>query len=388
MPRHPQLYAWTDRVATQFPDLPRATAAALALWSFGLVLAHACGLTAVVAHVAPLLGRSANTTRQRLREFYQPAARKRGANRTELDPASCCGPLVRWVTDGWAERRVAVALDATSLGDRFAVLTAAIVYRGCGVPVAWAVLPGNTPGAWHPHWVALLGRVAAALGPGWEVVVLTDRGLESPALFQVIAALGMHPLMRIKGGAKFRPAGWAKFHPVAGFVRRDGDRFAMAGTAYVGARLRCTLLACRVAGCVDPWLLLTDLPVCAADPCWYAFRSWVEQGFKVIKSAGWQWQKTRMTAPDRAERVWVAVSLATLWLVEVGGLAESEPRPETIPRFRSTGGRRVHRVFRVGLGVIVAGLLAGRVVVGRFVPEPWPTPVPIPPADERMLRET
>jgi hypothetical protein len=74
--------------------------------------------------------------------------------------------------------------------------------------------------------------------------------------------------------------------------------------------------------------------------------------------------------------------VATVWLVEVGGLAEFEPRPETVPRFRAATGRRVHRVFRVGLGLIVAGLLAGQVLGGRLAPEPWPDPVPIPPVTE------
>lgn len=388
MPRHPQLYAWADRVATRFPDLPPALAFGLALWSLGMVLAHACGLTAVVCHLAPVLGRSADTARQRLRELYQPAGRKRGANRTELDPAACCGPLVRWLTGGWPERRVAVALDATTLGDRLTVLAAAVVYRGCGVPVAWAVLPGNAPGAWHPHWVGLLGRVREALGGGWQVVVLTDRGLESPALFRAIVGLGMHPLMRVKGGGKFRPAGWAKFYPVGWFAGRDGDRFGMAGTAYTATRLGCTLLARRSAGHAEPWVVLTDLPPAAADPCWYAYRSWVEQGFKVLKSGGWDWQRTRMTDPDRAARVWAALALATVWLVEVGGLAEFEPRPETVPRFRAAagGGRRVHRVFRVGLGLILAGLLAGEVRAGRLLPEPWPEPQPYPVWTEDEVR--
>ena len=66
MPRHPQRDAGADRVATRFPDLPPALAFGLALWSLGLVLAHACGLTAVACHLAPLLGRSANTTRRPL----------------------------------------------------------------------------------------------------------------------------------------------------------------------------------------------------------------------------------------------------------------------------------------------------------------------------------
>lgn len=378
MPHHPELYTWAERVATRFPELPRPTAWVLAAWAFGMVLAHACGLSAVACALAPILGRSANTARQRLREFYQPAGRKRGRNRTALDPAVCTAPLVRWVTAGWAEKRAAVALDATNLGDRFHVLTAAVVYRGCAIPVAWAVLAAGAKDPWNPHWVRLLDRVAAALGPGWQVVVLTDRGLESADLFRAITARGWHPLMRAKAGGMFRPGGWHRFRPMGAFAARDGVRFAAAGTAYKTAPLGCTLLACRAVGCADPWLILTDLPPGAADPCWYAFRSWVEQGFKVIKSGGWQWQRTRMADPDRAERLWVAVAVATVWLVEVGGLADSEPRPETVPAFRVTGRPRVHRLFRVGLGLILAGLLTGDVRSGRFVPEPWPDPVPIP----------
>jgi hypothetical protein len=87
--------------------------------------------------------------------------------------------------------------------------------------------------------------------------------------------------------------------------------------------------------------------------------------------------------------MWVVLAVATAWLVEVGGLAEFEPRPETIPRFRSgvAGGRRVHRVFRVGLGRIPAGRLAGEVVTGRLVPEPGPEPQPYAQRAEHEFRD-
>lgn len=221
MPRHPQLYAWTQRIATHAPDHPPAQVAALAEWSFGLVLAHACGLSAVAVALAAVLGQAVNTTRQRLREWYQPAAAKAGRGRTELDPAGWTGPLVRWVTAGWAERRVALALDVTNLGDRFHVLTAAVVYRGCGIPVAWAVLAGGAEDPWNPHWDRLLGRVAEALGPGWQVVVLTDRGLESADLFRAITARGFHPLMRAKAGGVVPPGRVAPVPP-PGRVRGPG----------------------------------------------------------------------------------------------------------------------------------------------------------------------
>ena len=385
MPRHKPLYDWTKRVASHFPELPRATAGTLAEYSYALVLAHACGLAAVALSLAAVLKQAVNTVRQRLREFYQPAHAKAGRGRTELDAATCCAPLVRWITGGWTDKRVALALDVTNLGDRFHVLACAIVYRGCSIPVAWAILPAGVKDPWNPHWIRLLERVHAALGDGWTVLVLTDRGLESAELFRAIVGRGFHPLMRVKAGGSFRPAGWHKFYPLSGFAAGEGSRFAAAGVAYKSAPLECTLLACRVAGCADGWLVLTDLPASSADPCWYALRSWIEQGFKVIKSGGWQWQRTRMTDASRAERLWVVVSVATLWLVEVGGLAELEPRAETVPPLGRLDRPRVHRLFRVGLAIILAGLLDGEIRIGNFLPEPWPTPIPIPTLTEEQF---
>jgi hypothetical protein len=389
MPRQQPLYQWADRVASHFPDLPRPTAFVLALWTFGMVLAHACALTAVAVHLAPLLGQAINTVRQRLREFYKPASKKAGRGRTELDPARCCAPLIRWVTAGWTQRRIALALDVTNFGDRFHVLACAIAYRGCAVPVAWSVLVGGQKEAWHPHWCALLERVRDTLGPGWEVVVLTDRGLESSRLFAAITALGLHPLMRVKAGGLFRPTGWHRFYRLGTFASHAGQRFAARGVAYASECLPCTLLACRQAGCDEPWLLLTDLDPCAASPCWYAYRSWIEQGFKVIKSGGWDWEATRISAPDRAARQWVVLAVATLWLIEVGGAAEAEQRVETIPPLPKPRDerprlerRRLHRLFRLGLGVLIAGIISGQMPPGRFVPEVWPQPEPVPEISE------
>jgi Transposase DDE domain len=379
MPRPDPLYQWTQRVATRFPELPRPTAAVLALYSYGAVPAQSCAVSAVALALAALRGPAVNTVRQRLRELYQPAARKAGRGRTELDPAVCSAPLLRWAVAGFgAARRLAVALDVTNLGDRFHVLCCSVVFRGCGVPVAWAALRGNAPAPWTPHWAALLGRVAGALGPGWEVVVLTDRGLESAALFRHIAGLGWHPLMRAKAGGTFRPAGWARRHPMGRFAARPGQRFAAAGVAYRDDPLPCTLLAEWRAGGEAPWLLLTDLPPAGASAGWYAWRAWVEQNFKVVKSAGWQWQRTRMADPERAARLWAVVALATLWLVEVGGLAEQAVPPATVPRLpKPPAGRpRVHRLFRLGLAVILAGLLRGELMAGTVTPEPWPAPDP------------
>jgi hypothetical protein len=177
---------------------------------------------------------------------------------------------------------------------------------------------------WNPHWQALLGQLKPAVPCDWTVIVLSDRGLESAWLFGVITALGWHPLMRAKKGGKFRPKGWQRFYLMGQLVRQVGGSFAAEGRAYTGAELPCTLLACWGEGYDEPWLVLTDLPPEAGSAVWYALRAWIEQGFKLIKGGGWDWQKTRMDDPGRVERLWLVLAVATLWVVALG--AEDEAR--------------------------------------------------------------
>ena len=60
-------------------------AVGLALWSFGMIIARSCSLTAVADLPAPLLGQSFNTMRERLRDTYREAGAKAGDRRAELD---------------------------------------------------------------------------------------------------------------------------------------------------------------------------------------------------------------------------------------------------------------------------------------------------------------
>ena len=130
-------------------------------------------------------------------------------------------------------------------------------------------------------------------------------------------------------------------------------------------------------------MILTDLPPEASTACWYGVRAWIEQGCKITKRAGWQWQRTHMTQPDRAARLWLAVAVATLWLLSVGGEAEETIPASTVPdvtalvprqpRMRRATRLRLVSVFRRGWNLILVALLdQAPLPVGRFIPEPWP----------------
>lgn len=380
MSRLPGLYQWNDVVANRFSHLSKPMAACLALWSLGMVVARSCSLTAVAWTLVPLLQEKFYTLRERLRDLYREAAAKAGRHRAELDLNTCWAPWLSWVVDGWNSQQLALALDATTLGQRFTVLAISVLYRGCAVPVAWKVLPATTAHAWEPEWKTLLSHFRQVVPADWKVIVLADRGLYAKWLFQAIRAIGWHPLLRVNTKGKFRPQGWYHWISLGDLVPAVGKRWQGRGTAFKNpaGQLSCTLLAYWGEDHAEPWLVVTDLPPEATQVCWYGLRAWIEQGFKRIKRAGWQWQYTRMENPARAERLWLAVALATWWLLSVGGETDAQVPRETMSHVPNTQRSRKPRwrligVFRQGWNHILAAMLkGGPLPFGTGKPESWP----------------
>lgn len=194
-------------------------------------------------------------------------------------------------------------------------------------------------------------------------------------------------MMRVTRLGKFLPEGWKRPREFRRFVPAVGRSWQGRGVAFPRKperRLACTLLACWAAGHEDGWYVLTDLPPQAADAAWYGLRMWIEHGYKQFKSAGWQWQSTRIDEPDRAGRMWLAIALATLWAVAVGGEHDrAAARQETMPDLPATAtprrgparpkASRLVSVLNQGIAVIVAVLITGRIPKPEsWYPEPWP----------------
>jgi len=391
MPRHPGLSQWHQTVSTYLPQLSQPQLTVLVLWSIGIVLAQSCGLTTVAVLLAYLLDISEHTIRERLRDWYRDAAHKRGAKRGDkrrnLDVPSCFPALLRWVV-AWSPptcHQLALAIDASTLGQRFTILTISVVVRGCAIPVAWHIVEATRAGAWRPHWEALFDQLRGSVPADWTVIVAADRGLYAKWLFQTIQKIGWHPYLRINRQGLYRPLGTTTFRPLSQVVRSVGQRWAGPVTCFAtkDRQLDCTLLVRWDQGYTDPWLILTDLPAQRADIAWYGLRAWIECGFKDSKRGGWHWEQTKMRDPRRAERLWLAMAVATLWVVSVGCQAElALPLPigDELPIQHSAcpqpSRRRPPRTvscFRRGRLLIVAALLNHHAVpVGQFVAEPWP----------------
>jgi hypothetical protein len=138
--------------------LSKPQATVLALWSFGMVLARSCALTAVSHLLAKGMKRKEQTMRQLLREWYYEAPRKRGPQRQALRIETCFAPLLGWVVSWWQGTQL--ALDAMTLGQRLVVLAISVVYRGCAIPIAWVIVPAGAKHAWRREGCACCASCA------------------------------------------------------------------------------------------------------------------------------------------------------------------------------------------------------------------------------------
>jgi hypothetical protein len=395
MTRITGLWHWQTLVSTHFAHLTRPQRTTLALWSLGIVLTQSAGLTTVTTCLALVLGQAEPAVRERLRTWYrrrrrarraaQHAARRRYRQR-DTTIQTCFAPLLRWVVAWWhpAHKQLPLALDASTLGQRFTILAICVVIRGCAIPVAWKVVEATRKGAWKPHWEALLKSLDGAVPADWTVIVLADRGLYAKWLYAAIQANRWHPFLRINRQGHYCLEGKTAFQLLSQVVTMHGQTWAGRVTCFKTRhrQLACTLLARWDAGYHDPWLIVTDLAPADADVAWYALRAWIECGFKDSKRGGWHWEQTKMVDPACAEWLWLALAVATLWSVAVGCAAEVAAEQSPIRRLvggPATGTPRALSCFRRGQVTLLATLCLGQALPdAQLVPEPWPKSLDTP----------
>ncbi len=187
---HPKgLCQWIGVVSSWLPNLSWSQAKVLGEYSYGMVMTRRSGLSFIADFMGELKGEATNTVRQRLREWCYDAPDKAGRKRQEVEVTACFAPLLAWIVSWWrsGERRMVLAPDATNWGQIFTVLVISVMYRGCAIPVAWAIVPGTGKRGLEEPLAGLAGYHPSSSSP--QVVCLSS---DRPGLVCEMAVSG-HP---------------------------------------------------------------------------------------------------------------------------------------------------------------------------------------------------
>jgi hypothetical protein len=120
-----ECYPMEAVLAAHLPALSPAQRRGRTLWVYGAILAGSACQVAVVAALLPLAAEHA--LRQRLREWLYDGADKLAPCRAEVAVAPCFVGLLQWVVRWWHGTELALAIDATALGDRVVVLAVTVL---------------------------------------------------------------------------------------------------------------------------------------------------------------------------------------------------------------------------------------------------------------------
>jgi hypothetical protein len=374
----PECYQMYQVIEQRLTTLRPAQQMGLAVWVYGAIVAHSACQNAVATALRGL-GRW-HAVRQYLREWLYNGTDKAYACRTQVEVAPCFALLMRWLLSWWKTDQLALAMDSTMHKDRVNALVVSVLYRGCAIPVAWHILPANKPGAWVGPITELLTLIAPSVPKDMKLLVMSDRGLWSPVLWNRIRALGWHRLMRVKKNTVFQPLEGCRL-PALRLVAGPGNGWIGAGTAFraKGKRRFGTLVVTWDEGRKEPWIVLTDLPPCQVDVNWYGLRVWIELGFRALKGVGLKWQYTQRTDPERVSRHWLVMSVAMLWIMAYGSRLEDaeavgiDPSAMRSPPDHIYIHTRKVSVFRQGIDWMRQHILKGRIWHRLWLmPEPWP----------------
>ena len=353
------LYQWTVVVAKRFETLTLPQAKALAAFSLGLGLAQRCALSAVAGKLYSV--GNVETVERRLRRFI---------GNSNLELAGCCQMLSRWALGSLKVKGPLVLLvDETSLQEHLKVMVVALAYRGKAIPLAWRCYRQDEWPAGQVQLITDLFRwVGEGVPEGKTVLVEADRGIgNSPQLLEAIEAMGWHYLVRVTKGVHLilEEGGETEY---GSLVTRAGETWGGEVHAFKKAGWRrCWALAKWGRGHKEPWLLLTNYPKASAE--WYGIRMWEELAFKGLKSNGCQWQRSRVREPERAERLWLVMAVAYLWVVSMG--THVLETPSHLARLSRVKGNRLG-VFKLGLHFLDRwmGSGGGRIRQLKLIPDP------------------
>lgn len=233
------------------------------------------------------------------------------------------------------KKKLLIAVDWVDIKG-FQTLLASAVLKGRSTPIAWASTTNHVYDGHRSRNAfeeSLLLVLRDMIPRSIKVVILADRGFGRTALASFCQKQGFGYLIRIQPKVTVRLKG---FHGklldypvkkgVAKVLQRVSYRSDGAVTQSVVIRWRKGLPQKRD----ECWFLMTDQPGTAHQLCkLYGKRMTIEQLFRDDKSKrnGWSLRDTKITRPDRLDRLLLILAIAYLLLCGIGVLAKRQFKP-------------------------------------------------------------
>ena len=122
----------------------------------------------------------------------------RWLNNAKINPGLIYYYPIKAMLHAWAGQSIDLALDSTTLWDRFTLVRLALIYRGLAIPISWVVLTSASASVAFKDYKIILLQAAWVLPLTCQVMLLADWGFDDVALMQHVRDLGWGFRTRLK----------------------------------------------------------------------------------------------------------------------------------------------------------------------------------------------
>lgn len=193
-----------------------------------------------------------------------------------------------------------ITLDETSHSDHFNLVLVGLATDAVSLPLGFVLYP--TDGTWAEAARTLLERLETIIPADRTLTLLADRVHAGDPFLSCLDALNWNYVIRLAEDTWMETErdGWCEVRHLR--TRRGQVRVFTNVRIWKGSTRRATVCVSRqraADGTVSTWYLVTNL---AGEPTRfveYACRWWQECTHKLLKSALFNWERTRVMVPER-----------------------------------------------------------------------------------------
>ena len=275
----------------------------------------------------------------------------------------------------WKGETIYLALDSSSLWNRFVIVRVALVYRGRALPLSWLVMEHASTSVAFEAYKPILKEAAAILPKGCRVILLADRGFDDNDLFCLARDLGWRFRIRLKRSLRVyrvsKPAmKVGRLMPAKGhalFLHKVWLTDRYFGPVYLA------LAHVQTRNGYEEWMIVSDEPTDLRTFDEYGLRFDLEENFLDDKSAGFQIESSEIRNAAMLSRLGLILATTTLYLVSTGtAVVHLGLRQLVDPHWN-----RGLSYFQIGWRWLEHALANCEKLISRFWLEPGSDPYPV-----------
>ncbi len=255
-------------------------------------------------------------------EAREQWVRRQLCNDTE-DTLQLFRPIAESLLAGLAGRTIRLILDPTDLAADLTIVQVSLAYGRRALPLAW-MTTYIKPGTVKDTIRLLFTEIKHWLPPDARVYLIGDREFHGQDMLELIQEQSWTPVVRTKGNVTVELED-GTCGRVADLAPAPGQRAFYQRVWLTGWRWGPYSLSVanapqpkRGKKTEDPWYIVSTDPATPHILTLYAVRMWIDEMFRDLKGQGFHLDKTRLTDPERIDRLMLILALAYWWIIGRG----------------------------------------------------------------------